>query len=209
MKNAAAAAAKAKKSVRRMSNKNSSEDRPGLAGSLNSSSVDFTDRTEHVYESETPDPVYESTELDEDGLPHSSGSIYENTEFVRGSVKKKPISQDGSDQLGQSSFQAGKTSSQSSKPSVQPSKGSARPTKGAAQQKPKHSLEDYEDPDVIMDEDYIDMESNQDQDQDNMYIDPEDLRNGGMNSSSPEAVRSPASAFGWMGEGQGRGHVGN
>ena len=167
-------------SISSSSRTSSMEDRAGLVGSLTSSAVEFGDRAEHVYESQTSEPIYESTDLDENDLPPpTSGSIYMNTEFVSNSVRRKasspPLTQDKAP----------------SKPAV-PSRHAARHKSASEQPKsrrrPTHSRDDYEDPDIIMDGDYIDMDN-----QDNMYIDPEDLRKGNIDSStnSPDGNLSP------------------
>lgn len=161
------------------------EERSGLVGSLTSSSVDFVDSTEHVYEIESSEPIYESTDLNDESFPANTsnmgGSIYENAEFMRESLKRKSSSP--------AVMQDSPKRVSSEKRSV--ARHKSTPGGALSQKKPKrHTPDDYEDPDCILDEteDYIDMDGSNSKLHD-MYIDPEDLRKGSVCSSctSPDS----------------------
>ena len=146
-------------------------------GSL-SSSVEFIDSDDHIYEME-PTPIYESTPMEDD-----FGSVYENTDFPsRESVKRKsstpPMQGDGGPaQQSQKSPEGGRKRSTSA---VMTNRKGRR-----------HTPDDYEDLDAILDsveaEDYVDM----DLDKHNTYIDPDDLRRVGTSSSATPSTSSLA-----------------
>ncbi len=150
-----------------------------------SSSIEFTEEDEHVYEME-PTPVYEDTDVVENALPvaidEDDGSIYENTEFSPFDRQESLIRKHSSPAVLQdveaisaaaaaTHVMAARAQSMSSAPSTN--------RKGK-----RHTPDDYEDPDAVLDfledDDYMDMQVGEGH---NMYIDPEDLKRGSPCSS--------------------------
>lgn len=138
------------------------------------SSVCFVNSSEHIYETNSTEPIYECTELDNKSLSTNTSpagsSIYENTEFMRESLKRKS-----------SSPAILKESPKSKRPSSKKEnvlRHKSTPGIILSQKKPKrHTPDDYEDPDGILDDTehyYTDVD--RDKDLHDMYVDPEDLR---------------------------------
>ena len=159
--------------------------RVAMMGSSTSSSVDFAE-DDHIYEMEPS--LEDETE--------TKSSIYENTEFSSKVCLTRKASLPTSLQVSSPPpppatspshhSRAGRTKSTPLSPEHVSSGGRPQPGKG----KPlRHTPDDYEDPDRILDmleneklveevDDYVDMESNVH----NTYIDPEDLRRGSSGS---------------------------
>lgn len=143
------------------------------------SSVEYVDDPEHIYEME-PTPIYETTPQEED-FGVDDGSVYENTDFpLRESLSRKSSSPAV---LGEGSAVG---------PSRKTPEGPrTRSTSVMTNKKGRrHTPDDYEDPDAVLDNmecgDYVDM----DMDKHNTYIDPDDLRRV---DSTPSATTSSSS----------------
>lgn len=138
-------------------------------GNTKVSSVEFSE-DDHIYEME-PDPLYEDTE--ENGI--DDGSIYENTEFpsqeslIRKMSSPAVMPSNKPPQLNLATRAHSLSEVQQAK--------QGKPHRAKPQ---RHSPDDYEDPDAMLDNidaaenlDYVDMDSGSIH---NTYIDPEDLR---------------------------------
>lgn len=170
----------------------------GAAGSrgttpLKTPSVEFSADEDHIYEME-PTPIYESTDLDNGAAGDIKGdeTLYENTDFtpLRDLPSRESLTRKFSSpaNLGGSS-------------SATPTTNAPTPS-GNGHKRRRHTPDDYEDPDAVLDDleaeerggDYVDMDSSQH----NTYIDPEELRRGGSGSSAssgnPPLPATPSSS---------------
>lgn len=142
------------------------------SGPVKASSLDFLE-DEHVYEMEPP--LYECDE--ENGT--DDGSIYENTDFPSRECLARKFSSPAI-LSGVGVMQSIGTKPKSAGARTQSTSGVVAAKKG------RHTPDDYEDPDAMLDGmeedncDYVDMDSSSH----NTYIDPEDLRRDSICSSA-------------------------
>ena len=139
----------------------------------------------------TTEPVYERTDLHSESLPantgNAGGSIYENAEFMRESLKRKS----SSPAVLEDSPKTKRVLSKKRNVSHRVSSSGAT----LSQNKPKrHTPDDYEDPDGVFDETdrhYTDI-ATRDEDLHDTYVNPDDLRKRSAVSSraSPDDVAS-------------------
>ncbi len=181
--------------------------KPGGLGSSGrgSSSVEFDDDDEHIYEYD-PSPIYEDTELEASG-GDTNGSIYENTDFhgqknmtspQKSVDKSASINTSPSLQLASPPPPLSSSSSPLKKHPIAvktksvPS-NSKQPNKGRPWS--SHTPDDYEDPDALLEEEAIDYMTMDGSDH-NTYIDPGDLRriNGGVSSATSATATAPTSS---------------